>query len=517
MRRFWKMAAVTALAVIVGPVMAAMPAWADGPSGYGFDDTPHVIVGGGSDTTWKVMTALTSLYNTSAGCTNQLTILPTTNTCLTVSGTPDTWGGAAPYLGSWQHDTLSQAFPAGSSTGIASLNGFVSGANSPTYNGAINPFPGYTGLSGVDGGTWSSTSSGPEVDFARSSRAASTSGGKCNLADSSVSPARTSGNELVCDTFWGYAEDSIQIVTFNSRVAAIQTALDGNNGGLTANTLDKIYKCQITTWGQVYSGGGTDPIVPWAMNTNSGTYNTFRDYIRSHTSPADPTFDPNTSGGANCARKTKDVTNNVFVAPLENDIKPLAADPANIGSALSSSPASVDNPANWIWWGSFGVFSAFPYTASTTVGAFAVNGGAAPLDSPLIGGGSDFGAEPSSSNTLAATYGLVRTLYHVTRKPDADCASANKSASGACNTVVGGPSIGGGNNDINVAGGTSGVSGGVREFTRWLCRIGTVQHANDPFTGRNYFQEIKGAINGAGFTISPASLHTPGSFCQVVS
>ena len=42
MRRFWKLAAVTALAVIVGPVMAAMPAWADGPSGYGFDDTPHV-------------------------------------------------------------------------------------------------------------------------------------------------------------------------------------------------------------------------------------------------------------------------------------------------------------------------------------------------------------------------------------------------------------------------------------------------------------------------------------------
>jgi hypothetical protein len=70
---------------------------------------------------------------------------------------------------------------------------------------------------------------------------------------------------------------------------------------------------------------------------------------------------------------------------------------------------------------------------------------------------------------------------------------------------------------VNVAGGTGAVSGGVREFTRWMCRIGTTQHQNDPFTGRNYFQEIKGAINGAGFTIAPASIHTPGSFCQVVS
>ena len=137
--------------------------------------------------------------------------------------------------------------------------------------------------------------------------------------------------------------------------------------------------------------------------------------------------------------------------------------------------ARSNNPANWIWWGSFGVFSAFPYTLATTVGSFAVNGGAAPLDSPLIGGGSDFGAEPSSSNTLAATYGLVRTLYHVTRKPDADCAEANKAASGACNTLAGGPTIGGGVNDVNVAGGTSGVSGGCAGVHALV-----VPHRDDP-------------------------------------
>src|SRR6476620_5752650 len=116
-RRFWKLAAVTALAVIVGPVMAAMPAGASGPTGYGFDDTPHVVVGGGSDTTWKVMTALTALYNTSAGCTNHLVVNTDLNTCLT-DANPDPWGTASPYLGNWQHDTIAQAYPAGSSAGI---------------------------------------------------------------------------------------------------------------------------------------------------------------------------------------------------------------------------------------------------------------------------------------------------------------------------------------------------------------------------------------------------------------
>ena len=89
--------------------------------------------------------------------------------------------------------------------------------------------------------------------------------------------------------------------------------------------------------------------------------------------------------GTTCARKVKDTVNNVFVPPLENDIKQLANDPANIGSALSSSASSVDNPANWFWWGSFGVFSAFPYTVSTTVGTFAVNGGEAMSGIPLEG------------------------------------------------------------------------------------------------------------------------------------
>ena len=114
----------------------------------------------------------------------------------------------------------------------------------------------------------------------------------------------------------------------------------------------------------------------------------------------------------------------------------------------------------------------------------------------------------------------MRTLYQqVTRKPDADCPDTDKAANGSCNTIAGGPTIpgSGGVADVNVQGGTSGTSGAIREFTRWICRIGTTQEANDPFTGRNYFLEIKGAINGAGFTITPASLRTPGSSCQVLS
>ena len=38
----------------------------------------------------------------------------------------------------------------------------------------------------------------------------------------------------------------------------------------------------------------------------------------------------------------------VSVKPFENDVKPLIDYPAT----LSSSPSSIDNPTNWLWWGS---------------------------------------------------------------------------------------------------------------------------------------------------------------------
>ena len=105
---------------------------------------------------------------------------------------------------------MAQANPAGSSTGIASLNGYTGGAFAPTYIGAVDFVP--LRRSVDDRAGWRHVvvigSPAPQVDFARFvADPGKTSGGDCSLADSNVSPPRTSGNELVCDTFWGYAED----------------------------------------------------------------------------------------------------------------------------------------------------------------------------------------------------------------------------------------------------------------------------------------------------------------------
>ena len=50
---------------------------------------------------------------------------------------------------------------------------------------------------------------------------------------------------------------------------------------------------------------------------------------------------------------------------------------------------------------------------------------------------------------------------------------------------------------------STGTSGAVREFIRWMCRPGIAQQGLDPFTGNNYFNEITGALIGAGFTVLP--------------
>lgn len=124
------------------------------------------------------------------------------------------------------------------------------------------------------------------------------------------------------------------------------------------------------------------------------------------------------------------------------------------------------------------------------------------------------GSLPSSSNILSYAYPISRTLFHVTRKNDADCVKT----AGACDFVGNpGPAIASGGNDLNVTGGASGVSGAIREFTRWLCRPGTAQQKVDPFTGTNYNSEITTGINTAGFTIIGATWKTSGSRCRVNS
>jgi hypothetical protein len=329
-------------------------------------------------------------------------------------------------------------------------------------------------------------------DFARSSRGPRTSG--------STGSAPT-GNELDSDTFWGFAQDGIEVTTFQARGAQVQAR--AGNGAITANELFRIYSCNpnADTWSEIASlgiapGSATDgPIVPWGMNPSSGTYATFNNYlINNGGAPAGFLAD------AGACVKSKSVGPTVY--PLENDIKEIVNAPV-VGS-LSTAAASVNNPANWLWWGSFGAFSAYPATSKTVRSGTTVTAIAAPVNGVL----------PSTSGIIANTYPIGRTLYHVTRKNDADCPKT----SGVCDFPGHvGPALAGGGNDINVTGATSGSTGAVREYTRFLCRGTAAQQGLDPFTGVNLFSAITGALNKNGFTTVPVGLRASGSRCQLLS
>jgi ABC-type phosphate transport system substrate-binding protein len=455
-KKMWKWAGVLGAAALTLPALAASPAGA-APAGYGFDNSPHVIVGAGSDTTYRAQIALADLYNYTPGCTTTTAVGPTLGQCIPGSDTN--------ALGNHEHDTVAQANPNGSGAGIASLNGFLNGQSNVTYPGTVNENPAYLGSSAV----------GPNADFARSSRGPKTSGGS----------VIGGGSELGVDTFWGYAQDGVEVTVFDARGAQLQSA--GFNG-FTPAQIAQIYS-QTTignlTWHDLFpsaiaAGSATDgPIVPWGMNSSSGTYSTFNSYVTANAPQVG--FDVNVHG--------RKLANNTF--PFENDIKPLLNN-----APLSTSRTSVDNPANWVWFGSFGVFSAFPYTSSAVVGGTQHTAFAAAVNGVL----------PSTSKIGLNTYPIGRTLYHVTRDEDATISAGF------------GPTIGA-THDLNVTGAVGGVGGAVREYTRWLCRPGTAQHAVDTFTGASLFSEITSAINSAGFTTVPAALRYAsdgGSRCQII-
>jgi hypothetical protein len=291
------------------------------------------------------------------------------------------------------------------------------------------------------------------------------------------------------------------VTTFNSRGAQVQAR--AGNGAITANELYRIYSCNpnADTWSEIASlgiapGSATDgPIVPWGMNASAGTYATFNTYlINNGGAPA--------GFLANAGACVKPVSTGPTIYSIENDIKPIVNSPTI--PALSTAANSVNNPANWIWWGSFGAFSAYPATSKTVRAGTTVTAIAAPVNGVL----------PSTSGIIANTYPIGRTLYHVTRKADADCPKT----AGVCNfTANPGPALAGGGTDLNVTGATSGSRGAVREYTRFLCRGTAAQQGSDPFTGVNLFSAVTGALNKNGFTTVPVGLRAAGSRCQLLA
>jgi len=479
-KRLWKAAvAATGLALLAGPVLAAAPAGATPPTGYGFDGTAHVIVGGGSDTTFHVQVDLTSVWNLSQknGCLLNTAVGPGLGDCV-LTGSPET-----NTLVNWQHDNVSHAPDVGSSAGIRSLNGMPGSGGSTTYSygGTVRPMP--AGQVNVGANT-----TGLLPDFARSSRGPQTSG---------ASSSAPTGNELDSNTFWGFAQDGIEIVTFNSRGAQVQARAGA--GAITAPELVNIYNCTYDTWSDIPSlaiapGSATDgPIVAWGMNPSAGTYASWNQYLIA-------------AGGApagflaNAAACVKPIQTGPTIYSIENDIKPIV----NSVATLSTAANSVNNPANWIWWGSYGAFSAYPATSKTVKAGTTVTAIAAPASGVL----------PSTSGILNNTYPIARTVYHVTRKAQADCPKT----AGVCNfTANPGPALAAGGTDFNVTGATSGPGGAVREYTRFLCRGTAAQQGFDPYTGVSLFSAVTGALNRNGMVTVPVALRNAGSRCQVLA
>jgi hypothetical protein len=280
------------------------------------------------------------------------------------------------------------------------------------------------------------------VDFAFSSRAAKTSGGNC-----------AGGDEYACDTFWGVAADGVQVMTFDGT----DHAFDAATTGFTANDLAAIFNCNVTTWGALYTMDpnlntlaanlppASAPIVPWSMNSHSGTYADFNTYVQNNTSPKQTTFavdtkatlygpltsnNPTPTTAGDCVREVNTANN---ALPEENDIKPLLDDVASnyTGGVDTVDVNSTNNPNNWFWFGSFGLLSAYPFLSNPalTINATTSGGTSVQKVSYLSAPVPITGILPSGSNIGAGTYPIGRTLSVVTKKTDADCPVV----AGACN------------------------------------------------------------------------------------
>ena len=386
---------------------------ADPPSGSGWDKNPDVVIGGGSDTTYLVSQRLEVLYNGAPGC-----LITTSTTSANKGKCSDTTAAATGVInGNYDHDIMVSAAATGSSAGVNAL--LPTGVQ---YN--------------------------PVIDYARSSRG----------------PSGTETNDV---TFWGFARDGIAVLTFGTRGSV----------ALTRQNLIDIYTCLPTADDWSDFGLPAGAIIPWDMNSASGTYSAFRTYI------GNPTF-------GTCVRKLT-----TGAAPFENDVKPILADQGPVAGY-----GADDDENNYLWWMSFGNWQQYPYTKNG-----AIDGSGAAINSNLV---TVEGTSPSDGSIFNSTYAVMRTLFQVTKNTDADCRQVPGSA-GVCDNV-----------GAAVYGTSAGKGGAVREFTQWLCRTSNTQHAINGVTGKGYRTEIVSALNAEGFqqlSSSVAGLRTAGYACEVKS
>jgi hypothetical protein len=306
-RKFWKLAVAAGAALSALALLAATPAAADPVTftGYGFDGNAHVLVLGGSETTYYVMNSINRIYQESSnsGCLHKTAVdaAPAQNVC-------DAAGNTNNFnLFNWQGDTVAQANPTGSGGGVAALNGGGNSTASPglSMQGAVNPIVNSSRTDAgagttIDDATVTDAAIGagdlgkpvrgttipegayvgtvtPGVSFELSSDphvptaainaiatgvtalvvysnyacAKAQTGPEPDMARSSRGPstnttasAGSCTNELAADTFWGYGQDGNEIIGFNNRGALLNANNGITGGGITAQQALQIWSCQ---------------------------------------------------------------------------------------------------------------------------------------------------------------------------------------------------------------------------------------------------------------------------------
>jgi hypothetical protein len=466
-----------ASAAVVGPNMATPG------SGYGFDGNSHLAVGGGSTTVYKIASGFAQLWDETEGCINNYSNndADTANPQPYPLAAPGAYNQCNPTSqsyagveagGNYDNDTIAVASPAGSGTGLASLNGdHGTTAGTYAYEGSDSNLATSGDPNGIPIGSSDVSSGFGTLDWSFSSRGPDLTGGNCTLSG----PTGATNDELACDTFWGVAADGVDVFNWGaSNAGDDNTAGDFSSltTGFSPEDLYNIWTCVDTTWGQttewqtLNAAGDTNlppqnaPIVPWSMNSNSGTYADFDGYVDHfnsafkadnnettyvnggitwpNQSTSTPVVGPTPKTSGDCAREYADGSQ-----PLENDVKPVLADVSNNQTYTSAGgtgeptggttvgindtdPYSTNNPANWVWFGSYGLLTAYPYLASPTLtepnsypaGPTSFTNSPVPVVNITTGAGSFL---PSSSDIGGGTYPIERVLSVVTKKSDADC------------------------------------------------------------------------------------------------
>jgi hypothetical protein len=399
-----------------GLMTMAAPAMATGPTGNdvsGFDESPDVVITQGSDTSYFVTNLFSNLYNQSPGCrTNNSVVL--NDVCV-----PGQAGPGAGVYANWDHDVIANAFPIGSGSGRNQLD---------TPANVKNP-----------------------GDIARSS----------------------SGGGAATNSNWAFASEGVAVVAVN------RTPTAGTSVSLAQ--LQAIYEdgnniCNSTvTWADL--GDATGPaglVLPFGMNSGSGTFGTFNTYI---------------GGTAN----TGDCVTPTPYVPFENDVAHLrlpGAPGAPNGADGDAATEARYQTGQGIWWMSGATLTAFPIQSATL--------------SPILLNGVNY--------TATSGYALRRTVSFVTRDVDAAfCTGAGVAGGG---TAVNGCSAASSSANYLIGAATpsnvGGKPGAAREFVRYVCRL--TRQEGDPntqgqATAISYGTRVTGAIQQAGFspTVSGAN------------